>query len=262
MCRPTHFRVDFKINPWMQIGSVNQKRAQKQWNELVNLYQKLGVKVEVIEQDKNCPDMVFSTDQAIIYNQKSVLLSRFRYQERRGESSYYAQWYKNNNYHLRRLPKGLYFEGEGETQTWRNKLLIGTGFRTSKKAALKVGEILGKEVVTLKLLDERFYHLDTCLMALNNKVVFYYPKAFSKDSRAKLKKLIPTLIEFKKSDVMNFAANSMVVNSTVVMQIGNKRLANLVSKHRYQVKSIDLGEFMKAGGGAHCLTGILEEDAL
>ena len=258
MCRPIHFRVDYRINPWMEIGSVDQEKAQKQWTKLVEQYKSLGLEVEIIDQDERYPDMVFATDQGVVFDKDTILLSRFRYEERRGESELYAKWYEDNGYSLKRLPEGVYFEGGGEMQEWRDKILVGTGFRTDKKTAAIVGNILNKEVVILELIDERFYHLDTCLTVLNDEVVFYYPEAFSQEARSTLKDLVPELIEYKESDVMGFAANSMVVDSTVVMQTGNKRLAELVKKYGFKTKEVDLGEFIKAGGGARCLTGDLD----
>ena len=58
MCRPCYFRVDYSINPWMQIGSVNQAKAAIQWNNLVEQYKRLGIDVSIIEQDQKFPDMV------------------------------------------------------------------------------------------------------------------------------------------------------------------------------------------------------------
>lgn len=257
VCRPKYFRVDYKINPWMKVGSTDKKKAMNQWNKLINIYKQLELNVEIIEQNSNFPDMVFAADQGFCLKNKTILLSRFRYKERQGESQYYKKWYKKKGYRVLLLPKNLYFEGCGELQEFKDNLLIGTGFRTNKKAAKTIGKIANRNTIILELVDERFYHLDTCLMVLNDNVIFYYPKAFSTESILKLKSLRSQLIEIDDKEVKNFAANSIVFNNNVVIQIGNPKIAEKIKRLGYKIFNINLNEYMKAGGGAHCLTGIL-----
>lgn len=254
MCKPTFFQVKYQINPWMKIGSVNQKKAMQQWKNLVSSYQKLGIKVFVIDQQKDFPDMVFCADQGIIHNKK-VLLSNFRFKERRGESKIFEKWFKNFGLEVFKLPKNIYFEGEGESIRWNKKVFIGTGFRTSQQALKLISKALNIEVIGLELVDKRFYHLDTCLFALNEKIVFYFPSAFSKKSIEIIKKHVPILIEFREEDVLNFTANSVVHGKYVVMQSGNKYFAKLIKDLGYIPIMTDVGEFIKSGGGIHCLTG-------
>ena len=39
--------------------------------------------------------------------------------------------------------------------------------------------MLGRPVISLRLVDPRFYHLDTALAALDDANIIYYPAAFS-----------------------------------------------------------------------------------
>ncbi len=257
MCRPTYYRVDYSINPWMQIGSVDLELAKQQWQALVTQYEQLGVRVSFIDQEKNYPDMVFAADQAVAIDEKTMLLSRFTYPERHGETAFYKQWYESNGYTVKQLPEEMNFEGCGELQRWRDQLFIGTGFRTGRKAARLVGKLCEKEVHVLELVDSSFYHLDTCFMVLNDQTVFYYPPAFSDHSIAQLQQLVPNLVSLDDHDVLKFFANSVVVGSTVLMQKGSIEAPKQLKKLGYTVKEIDVSEFIKAGGGAHCLTGEL-----
>lgn len=259
MCRPNYYRVDYVINPWMKIGSVDQTKALKQWEKLVDIYHELGVDVAIIEQQREFPDMVFAADQGVLVDDGTILLSRFRYKERQGESEIYEKWYSQHGYKVRKLSPDMYFEGNGELQSWKNAVLIGTGFRTSKEAAFEIGKILNKEILTIELINESFYHLDTCLMVLDDKTVFYYPPALSEKSVELLRTRVTNLIPIEEVDVNNFASNGVVIGSTVIMQTGCKAMSSKLGGLGYQVKEIDLSEFMKAGGGAHCLTGYLPE---
>ncbi len=257
MCHPSHYGIEYEINPWMKGSVVDQQKAIRQWQTLVAIYESLGIKVTVIEQKAGLPDMVFAADQGIVFGNSEVLLSNFRYVQRRGESKVYSKWYKDHGYKVRLLPKDMYFEGNGELQKWRDMLFIGTGFRSSYEASLKVGKILGKKVLPIELIDDRFYHLDTCLFVLNNEVVLYYPKALSQDSVSNLQKLVPNLVEIEESDALKFATNSVVIDSNLIIQTGNTRIGGMVKKLGYNVIDVDVSEFVKAGGGIHCLTGML-----
>jgi len=260
LCRPSYFRVDYKINPWMKIGSVDQQIALAQWENLVKEYKKLCLSIEIIEQNQKFPDMVFATDQGVLIKDKEILLSRFRYIERRGESEYYKKWYLDHGYKIKILPDNIFFEGGGELQHWRNNLLIGFGFRTDQNAINSVEKIFNKRSIKLELVDKRFYHLDTCLMVLNDDVIFYYPQAFSSNSIHQLKSIVPNLIKIEYGEVINFAANSFVCGATVFMQEGNPKISSQMVKLGYEVVTVNVGEFIKAGGGAHCLTGDLGEN--
>lgn len=259
LCKPSYFRVEYKINPWMKIGSVDQQIALAQWENLVKEYKSLCVSVEIIEQNQKFPDMVFATDQGVLIKGKEILLSRFRNLERSGESEYYKKWYEDHGYKIKILPDNIFIEGGGELQHWRDKLLIGFGFRTDQNSINSVEKIFNKNCIRLELVDRRFYHLDTCLIVLNDDVIFYYPPAFSPNSIYLLKSIVPNLIEIEYEEVVNFAANSIVLGSTVFMQEGNIRMSQQIAKLGYKVITINVGEFIKAGGGAHCLTGDLGE---
>ncbi len=256
MCSPEQFRVDYAINPWMNVGSVNSDLAQKQWHELRDAYVSLGAEVTVIDADESLPDMVFAADQGI-FRDKKVVLSRFRYAQRRGESVFYAKWFEDHGYEVLHLPPEIFLEGGGESWWLGDTLLLGRGYRTSEAAAHVVENFLGKRVVSLQLIDERFYHLDTCLFVLNATTVFYYPPALSDDARETLKKMVPNVFELTEKEALSFAANSVVVDKTVVVHKGNESFEKKLHELEMKTISIDVSEFLKSGGGIHCLTAMI-----
>lgn len=261
MCKPLHFsELDYIINPWMKPGTINENTALQQWENLVKIYNDLGIKTEIIEQQAGVPDMVFATDQGIVHDKK-VLLSRFWYDERKNESPYYEDWFKSHGYEITYLPQGAYFEGNGDAFFLKDKLLVGTGFRADEFTCQTVSELLGIEVIPLHIVDPKFYHLDVGFLPLNDETAFYYPKAFDKQSREVLKKLIPNLIEFTKEEALGFSANSVVTDHYVIHQKGNPTFKKKLEKLGYTSVEVDLSEFKKSGGGAHCLTNILEINA-
>lgn len=237
--------------------TINQAEASKQWKQLVKTYQQQGITIEIIDQQEGSPDMVFATDQGIVSGKK-VLLSRFWCDERKGETKPYETWFRTNGYAITYLPNDVYFEGNGDSYMWHDKLLIGVGFRADKKTCAAVNKLLDREVIPIEIVDPAFYHLDVGFFPLNNETAFYYPPAFSQKSRGVFKKLVPNLLELSKDEAYGFCANSVVTDHHVIHQKGNPTFKNKLKNLGYTSIEVDLSEFMKSGGGIHCLTNILE----
>lgn len=256
LCRPNHFQIEYVINPWMKVGEVDPGKAMSQWEALVNLYKDLHVTVSIIDQEVGLPDMVFAADQGISLGNQ-WLLANFRYSQRQGESTIYAKYLEDLGKEVCRLPEGLYFEGGGEAVWYGDTLLLGNGFRSSVQATDFIGNTFGKEVLSLDLIDEQFYHLDTCLFVLNRETIFYYPPAFTENSRKVLVGRVKNLIELSEQEVMSFAANSVVIEDNVIHQKGSETFAEAITKLGYHSRPVDVSEFLKAGGGIHCLTAFV-----
>lgn len=256
MCRPTHFDVDYIINPHMVPHSVDKAKAMRQWQALVAALERLGIQVDVIEQAPDAPDMVFATDQAIVQNGKAFL-ANFRYPERKGETKYYREWFKAHGFEPRELTNVFSFEG-GDALFVGDTLFVGTGFRANVGSCEELSQALDTDVVPLRLIDPKFYHLDMCFLPIDSDAAFYYPPAFSQNSQNILKKLIPDLHELTRKEAEGYAANSFVTDSMVVIQSGNPTFVRKLNKLDKQVIELDLSEFKKAGGGIHCLINTLE----
>ena len=260
MCRPTYFdTLDYIINPWMKPGTIDGKKAMRQWEALIKAYENQDIEVEIIDQAEGVPDMVFATDQAIALG-KTVMMSRFWVDERKGETPYYRQWFEQQGYTIKELPEGAYFEGNGDSYFWHDKLLVGVGYRADARTCEAISKAFDIEVVPIEIIDPKFYHLDVGFLPLNAETAFYYPPAFSEKSRGVLKKLVPNLLEFTEEEANGFAANSVVTDHHVVHQKGLPTFVDRLRQLNYTSISVDMGEFMKSGGGPHCLTNILEEE--
>ncbi|HET6939378.1 MAG TPA: amidinotransferase, partial [Nocardioides sp.] len=61
MVEPTHFRIDYVINPFMDPDEQpDRELALAQWRTLVETIERLGGTVDVIPQRPDAPDMVFA----------------------------------------------------------------------------------------------------------------------------------------------------------------------------------------------------------
>ena len=115
LCYPSHFRVDYVINPWMKIGSVNLALAELQWQQLVEAYKLAKIEVSLIKQHRSCPDMVFAADEGLAIFKNTLLLSKFRYPERQPETKFYDDWLTQHNFQLLKIPyTKFFFKGSGD----------------------------------------------------------------------------------------------------------------------------------------------------
>jgi len=242
----------------MKPGSVDKGKAMQQWEQLVNVYQQLQIKVEVINQKAGLPDMVFATDQGLAQGRK-ILMSRFRYKERRGETECYKQWFFEHAYELLYIPDHHFFEGNGDSFFWNDTLFVGTGVRSDKTVHEFLAKIFHHDVIPLHIIDPLFFHLDVGFFPLNNETIFYYPDAFTENSQKLLQKLVPNLIELTKEEVYGFSSNSVVTENKVIVQKDNPTFCKKLHQLGYETIEVDVGEFIKGGGGIHCLTNVLEE---
>jgi N-dimethylarginine dimethylaminohydrolase len=257
VCRPTHFTVDYVINPHMRPHTVRVPKAKHEWDDLVSTLSSLKIKVDVIEQEVDVPDMVFATDQGIVRD-GSILLANFRYSQRQKERIYYRKWFRENGFRLRALSNIFPFEG-GDTLFFGDMLFVGIGFRASVSSCEELAQKLSIDVIPFRLVDPYFYHLDMAFLPIDATTAFYYPAAFSSNSQNLLKRLVPNLHELSEAEANAYAANSFVSGKDIVIAAGiPARFSNNLKKLGLTVHEVDISEFKKAGGGIHCLINVLE----
>jgi lysine-ketoglutarate reductase/saccharopine dehydrogenase-like protein (TIGR00300 family) len=258
MCAPDHYDVDYVINPWMEgnIHKSSRDRAVEQWNKLYNVIKDHAI-VDLVEPEKGWPDMVFSANAGLVLG-KNVVLSRFLHKERQGEEPYFQQWFEQNGFNVYTLPKDLPFEGAGDALLDREGrwLWAGYGFRSELDSHPFLAKWLDIEVISLRLMDERFYHLDTCFCPLANGYLLYYPGAFDSYSNRVIEMRVAPekRIAIVEADAVNFACNAVNVDSIVIMNKTSDGLKSRLAEVGFQVIETPLTEFLKAGGAAKCLT--------
>ncbi|WP_194235751.1 dimethylargininase [Streptomyces sp. CB01881] len=253
MCRPTHFTVDYAINPWMDPARpTDTALALRQWERLRALYLRLGHTVELIDPLPGLPDMVYTANGATVLNGRA-LVATFRHPERAAESDAYQEWFRARGYReVRRA--GHVNEGEGDHLVAGRRVLAGTGFRTDPAAHAEARALFGVQVLGLTLVDPRYYHLDTALAVLDDDHVMYYPAAFSPDSQALLRSLYPDAILADRADAEVFGLNAVSDGRHVLLPETAKALAGRLAEQGYEPVPVDVSELLKGGGGAKCCT--------
>lgn len=252
MTAPTFFAVDYVINPWMDTSTpVDAVLALQQWEALRAAYLALGHTVDLVDPVAGLPDMVYAANGGLIVNDRAVV-ARFAHRERAGESVAYAAWMEVNDYppaQTRHIN-----EGQGDLLVVGSMILAGYGFRTDRRAHDEIAAQVGMPVVSLELVDPRFYHLDTALAVLDEDTVAYYPPAFAEHTRTTLNRLFPDAIEVASADAYVLGLNAVSDGRNVVLPAAATGFAEQLRAAGFHPIGVDLSELLKGGGSVKCCT--------
>jgi N-dimethylarginine dimethylaminohydrolase len=253
MCPPTHFDVAYAINPWMDPSTtVDRDLATSQWEQLRDTYLQLGHDVEVIDPVAGLPDMVFAANGGLVVDGRAFG-ARFRHAERAAEADAYLAWLRTHVDPGATAPTAVN-EAEGDLLVVGDVVLAGTGFRTDRDAHAEVAAWSGREVVTLELVDPRWYHLDTAVAVLDDATIAWFPPAFAPSAREELRRRYPRAIEATPDDAAVLGLNAVSDGRHVVLPSQATTLAHDLATAGFEPVPVDLSELLRAGGGPKCCT--------
>ncbi len=257
MCAPAHYSLEYEINPWMRLENrPDTELAAEQWSKLYEvLTTEAGAEVSLIGQVEGCPDMVFTANAGLVRGEIALLAS-FRHPQRALEEPHFAEWFSQNGYTVYMPPTGCRFEGEGDALFAGANLLAGYLKRSDICSHRWMAEMFSTTVLSLELVDDRWYHLDTCLLPLGDNRVAFYPGAFDAYAQTVIRHHYET-IEVELDEALRFACNAVVIGETVVLPNGCPHLEANLRKFGYKPVSVEMSEFLKSGGASKCLTLLL-----
>ena len=261
MCRPEHFTVSYRINPWMDPANpTDTAKAVQQWQALYDAYVALGHEVELIDPVPGLPDMVYTANGGFIVDGRALGV-RFRVDERRGEERPFMDWFAAHGFEV--VEPVEVQEGEGDFLLVGDTILAGTGFRSVGDSHRELAEVFGREVISLRLIDPRFYHLDTAITVLDpvegptgveRANIAYLPSAFDEASQRVLAERYPDAIHVSDADGAVFGLNAASDGLHVFVSPRATGFAAQLEERGYIPVPIDLSELLLGGGGIKCCT--------
>jgi len=266
-CRPTHFGVLYEINPWMHAEvTVDPERALQQWEGLVATLRAAGATVEEITPDAELPDLVFTANAGIVSG-STFVPSNFRHPERQPEAARFAEWFADRGSTVEHLPPDLDHEGAGDalpfgadTSAATPILLSGYRFRSDAAATTPLSALTGAIVRPIELIDERMYHLDLTFCPLDDRRALCAPIGWDRYSTRVVSSIVPEPLWLTDDEALAFSANSVVVDTTIVMPHVAPRIGRQLEAWGFDPIAVDVSEFLKAGGACRCLTLALDVD--
>jgi N-dimethylarginine dimethylaminohydrolase len=265
MVRPDHFRVDYRINPFMDLSAQpDPRRSRAQWHELVRVIEGLRGSVAVADQRDDAPDMVYAMNLGLALADGSgwrVAMSHMRFAQRRMETESADRWFTGAGFrptYVGTAGVGATFEA-GDAFPYAGDLVVGFGPRTEEQALKHLAADFGVRVRGLRLTNPRMYHLDLAFCPLDARRALVCPAAFDHASRTALLALVPEPIVLTEDEAMTtLCANSIVIGRTVVMPECPDRVRSELESAGLTVVVLDVSEFHKGGGSIRCLTNPLD----
>jgi len=269
MVRPLHFSVDYVINPHMadQVGKVDKIEANNEWELVRSLFDQIGMNINIIEDQEGLPDMVFCANQSLPYIDKNgkrhVFMSIMHADQRKGEVPYIEQWYRQHGYEMHYLDEDTisYFErcGDAIWHTGKRLLWGGYGYRSSIEAYETISDTFDIPVIALELVDESFYHLDTCFCVLDEHTALIYPEAFTDEGLEMIDQMFDRVIKASKYEAEGlFACNASCPDGrNVIIQQGCTDVNKNLRDAGFSVHEVSTYEFLKSGGSVFCMKMLL-----
>lgn len=263
MCRPEHFTVSYSINPWMHPDTpTDTALAVRQWEGLRETYLELGHSVELLEPVPGLVDMVFTANGVFTIDDTAYLAS-FAYPQRQPESDAYRAWFPAHGFDVHE-PRAVN-EGEGDFAYVGGVIVAGSGYRSTRGSHTELERIFGREVLSVTLVDPKFYHLDVALTVLDSEAkdgetkdgparVAYLPSAFDAESQALLAERFPDSILVTEAEAEILALNSVSDGRNVVVAPEAVDYIRQLRENGYNPVPVDLSELLKGGGGIKCCT--------
>lgn len=252
MCRPDYFAVSSRINPWMvPEHPADRDHAVAQWEGLRSTYLNLGVNVELIDPLPEMDDMVFAANGGFVLDGLAYG-AKFKVAERAAEGPAYLERLAELGYEP--ITPHAVNEGEGDLLCVGDVILGGYGFRTSRQAHREVATAFDREVVSLRLVNPHFYHLDTALTVLPDDNIAYWPGAFDTEALTQLRRRFPNAIEVTETTAGVLGLNSFRVGNKMVIATAATEFADQLAAAGHQYLQVDLSELLLAGGGIKCAT--------
>jgi N-dimethylarginine dimethylaminohydrolase len=264
MVAPDHFRVDYEINPFMDLADQPDLGAARlEWDQIVAAITAAGGEVEVLAQRADAPDMVYAMNLGLALEGPGgpqVVLSHMRFAQRRMETDTAEAWFGGQGATLRRTGAhgvGAHFEA-GDAFAWRGDLVVGYGPRTDRLALKHLATELDVRVHGVHTVHPGMYHLDLAFCPLDADRAMVCPSALDETSASRLLDLVPDPLVLSESEALTFCANSVVVGSTVIMPACPDRVRRRLEAWGFEVVLVPVPEFTKGGGAIRCLTNPLD----
>lgn len=267
-----------------------REAAIKQWLDLRRVFNALGVKTIDIEPVEDMPDIVFTADPSlslVIPKMEALnadprvitMFSRFSNEERQEEVRLNMDLIERQFPDRALVHSHFRTEGTGDNVYDSFRDVFWSGFtenvgrmnaasgRSDIRAHKTLTDLTGVPVNSMAV-KKPFFHIDTSMAPLTNGHIICFkdgmqPEAYDTLLREGFDRYgMPRdeyLIEVSAADAEIYACNLRCVGDTIIMPRCSNDLKDRLMSKGYDVITLDMSQFVYAGGAMHCLTNNLNE---
>lgn len=261
MCRPRYLSTRIKNNVWMKSEKVDKDRACSQWNRSVNVIRSFGVPVIEIEPQPNCQDQIYTANVGVAIK-PYVILSKFKAPGRDCEIAPAYRLFTKLGYKCLQSP--YFFEGEADLKKWKDGVYFGGIGQFSDPEAYKwMEKTLGIQIIPLKEVNKKLYHLDCSLFVVDEKNFLVCKDGLSDESFRLLNKLgnvitVPTNLAITGcTNAVKIPGKPIVLSGTFNPEMPEYREAmewmnKTFDQFGWSVILLDVDEYDKSGADLSC----------
>lgn len=256
---PTHLDLSHLLNDWMEWDEeVDRGRAADQWAALVATLREAGATVEVLSPDPAVPAMTFTRDLGVTVEGRVLTLTNLG-PRGRGEPRRVRRWLREADVPHEAWRRRDRLEGGNVLRTgwgWLVGVRAGMDADPTRRLAAELRARTGDRAAVLPLAEPAFGHLDMTLADLGPCWLAHPPGLVAADFGAGHWPEIlggRPVIEVEADEARRLAVNVAQVGDVVIGDL-SARLCRRIEAHGLLAAPVDLDEFRKAGGGAHCCT--------
>jgi len=258
---PAAFDVLSADNPHMldasgELKRIDRELARAQWRELIAVYERLGLRVDVLPAASHLPDQVFCANPVlpVPLSPPRAVPARMAHPGRQDEVPLAAAELERQGYAIDE-PLRAEGTGDGLWHPGRRLLWAGIGPRSEAAAWREVEARYGVHIVNLNLVDPDFYHLDTCLAMLDESACLFVPEAFDQRGLALIRTLFAKPLEANTEEARTLLAGNAFCpdGRHVILQRGCEETCRTLRSNGYEPIEVDTGEFLKSGGSVFCM---------
>ena len=159
LCPPDHYGIEYEINPWMSRarGADTPLRPRRSGKDCSRNSPVSTARSIWSRRSRNCPTW---SSPPTPDSPSDGILSRVIFGTRNGPAKrrYFARWMEEHGYEIVWLPENLISKGKATRSLRGDALFCGYKFRTDINSHRAVADILGCLVISVELVDPRFYH--------------------------------------------------------------------------------------------------------
>lgn len=233
------------------------KKACIQHQRLIDVYNKNGVKVEIVEPSARFPNLCFVDNCAVITPQGAIL-SNFNLRSRRGEEKIVEQKLRELGIKIHdriRVPRE--FEGGSNIYILGETAIIGNCTQSNPEGIKQMSEAIRLQGIhDVRIFEEAGMHLDGRLGVVSRDTLVVHED--NKDDKS-LHGF--NVIPVPRPPLTGGATNVVLLKEwRVVADENNKEGNKIMEKEGVDVIAVNLSEFGKMYGGPHCLTLHLDRE--
>jgi len=228
------------------LGLPKYNKALRQHSDYINCLRTCGLEVIELNSDERFPDSTFVEDTAIV-NKEFAIITNPGAISRQGEvveiNIVLEKFYNN----IESIKSPGTVDG-GDIMKVENQFFIGISKRTNIEGANQLKIILenyGYPCYTIPLI--RVLHLKTGVAYIGDNNLIAAGEFIDKPIFKGF-----NIIKVEKDE--SYAANSIRVNSFIILPKGFKKLKNSLLDLDYKIFEIEMSEFRKMDGGLSCLS--------